>query len=145
MVGEIAYRTNLLALNAAIEASHAGEHGRGFAVVAQQVRQLADNSRESARDVRALTEGSTGEADRAGTLIAALIRDVEEAASHVDSIARTCAEQAEAARRLNDSSVSLARASEAAARGFAEATEASRLLAEEADTLRTLVQRFRLQ
>ena len=57
VVGEIAYRTNLLALNAAIEASHAGEHGRGFAVVAQHVRQLADNSRESARDVHALTVG----------------------------------------------------------------------------------------
>jgi methyl-accepting chemotaxis protein len=145
VVGEIAYQTNLLALNAAIEASHAGQHGRGFAVVAEQVRRLADTSRTSAREVASLTEGSASEADRAGELIAGLIRDVEQAAAHVESIARTCAEQALTARRMSDTTLQLGRASEVAAHGFAEATEASRLLAEEAEALRTLVKRFRLQ
>ncbi len=52
----ISSQTNLLALNASIEAARAGEAGKGFAVVAEEIRQLADNSREAVDKIRQVTE-----------------------------------------------------------------------------------------
>jgi methyl-accepting chemotaxis protein len=99
-ITEISNETNLLALNAAIEAARSGEAGRGFAVVADKVRNLADQSKESARHVAEVLVAVRKEAEIVGKCMSLAVRDidsVDRGTRKVDSAMRDICERASSA------------------------------------------------
>jgi methyl-accepting chemotaxis protein len=110
-VSELAEQSNLLAINAAIEAAKAGEHGKGFAVVAQEVKGLAEQSKQATAQVRTMLEQIQRAANVAvmvteqGTKSAESgVKQSIEAGESIRALANSIAEAAHAVGQISASS-----------------------------------------
>ena len=95
-VGDLAEQSNLLAVNAAIEAAKAGEQGKGFAVVAQEIKSLAERSKQATTQVR----GILGDIQKA---TGAAVLATEQGNKAVDAGVKQSTEAGESIRLLADS------------------------------------------
>jgi methyl-accepting chemotaxis protein len=110
-VNDLAEQSNLLAVNAAIEAARAGEQGKGFAVVAQEVKSLAEQSRQATAQVRTIL-GDTQKATSAAVLateqgskaVEAGVKQSAQAGESIRLLAEGIAEAAQAATQIAASS-----------------------------------------
>ncbi|MBR4530086.1 MAG: hypothetical protein IKO80_07400 [Lachnospiraceae bacterium] len=104
---DIASQTNLLSLNASIEAARAGEAGKGFAVVADEIRQLADQSRKSADEIKAIVETLLADAEASVDVMQRLNENFEQQGQMLDSTQQEVAGMAANVENVSGSAVQI--------------------------------------
>ncbi len=164
-VNELASQSNLLAVNASIEAAKAGEQGKGFAVVAQEVRSLAEQSKEATAQVKGIlndiqkaigsavmsteqgaksAETGLKQAQETGSAIGLMTDSVQLQANSLTQITASTGEQLAGIDQVAMAMEGIKKAGEQIVQGAKQSEESVRSLHQLGQNLKTLVGRYKI-
>ena len=152
VIEDIAFQTNILALNAAVEAARAGDQGRGFAVVASEVRNLAQNSQTSAKNITVLIEDiyekinkSAEMARHSQDIFNNIELKIEETSHIMNDISQTAVEQEAGVDQVNTAVTKMDSITQQNAALVEQSTAATKSLLDQAKHLEDLVAFFKVK
>ena len=140
VIDDVAEQTNLLALNAAILAAQSGEHGKGFAVVADEIKDLAERTGASTKEISELIRAVQDSSKNAITAMDRGVRNVEEGVRLGQEAETALKKIQESSQKSTQMVKAIARATIEQARGSKQVTMAINRIAETVQQIATATQ-----
>jgi len=144
IIDQITFQTKLLALNTAVESAHAGSFGRTFQVIAEEIKRLAEVSKEAAVEIKILTKKNQTQSEQVRNMVFEILIAIENTSELIKNIAQSSQEQDNNINQISSSINHLHEVSRENAFASEEMAASTEELDKQVITLKNMVSYFKV-